>query len=66
MRRTGTSIGKQTKKGKTSKSVRLVGHIFSSPKIKINIAKGKYDFYRADLELYGIDHSGPSYEGRFF
>jgi hypothetical protein len=60
------SIGKQTKKRKTSKSVPLVGHIFSSPKIKIYIAKGKFDFYRADLELYGIDHSGPSYEGRVF
>lgn len=27
---------------------------------------GAPEFYRADLVFYGVDHSGPSYEGRVF
>jgi hypothetical protein len=60
------SSRKLIKRGKGRENIPLVGNIFSSPKIEINIVKRKFDFYRADLELYGIDHSGPSYEGRVF
>ena len=43
-----------------------VGNIFTSPPIKIFSHDKEHDFYRADIIFYGVDHSGPSYEGRVF
>jgi hypothetical protein len=39
---------------------------YVSGKLKLDIAKLKDVFYRADLIIHGLDHSGPSYEGRVF
>src|SRR5690348_2310158 len=39
-------------------------NIFVSQPLHLDISKSK--FYRADLEFYGIDHGGASYEGRVF
>jgi len=47
-------------------SNRKVGNIFTSPSIKLNWEKEENEFYRADIEFFGIDISGPSYEGRVF
>lgn len=41
-----------------------VGNILTYPGIKINRSRDSY--YKVDLEFYGLDHSGPSYEGRVF
>ncbi len=60
------SSAKQLKKGGGRESNDFVGEIYKCPKITVNIAKGNFDFYRADLKLYGVDHSGPSYEEEFF
>lgn len=49
-----------------SLSGRKVGNIFSSPPIKLNWVKDETEFYRADIEIFGIDLAGPSYEGRVF
>ena len=49
-----------------SLSGRKVGNTFSSPPIKLNWIKEETEFYRADIEFFGIDISGPSYEGRVF
>jgi hypothetical protein len=40
--------------------------IFISKPLKLNIENLEKKFYRADLEFHGVDHSGPSYEGRVF
>ena len=40
--------------------------IFVSDKINLDFEKLSKEFYRADLELQEVDHSGPSYEGRVF
>ena len=40
--------------------------IYSSNKLVLDISKLESTFYRADLIIYGLDHSGPSYEGRVF
>jgi tyrosinase len=37
-----------------------------SPPLKFEIEKLSEKSYRVDLQFYGIDHSGPSYEGRVF
>jgi len=37
-----------------------------SPPLKFDIEKLGDKLYRVDLQFYGIDHSGPSYEGRVF
>lgn len=34
--------------------------------LKFDIEKLDNTFYRVDLQFHGIDHSGPSYEGRVF
>jgi hypothetical protein len=34
--------------------------------LKFDIEKLDNTFYRVDLQFHGIDHSGPSYEGRIF
>jgi hypothetical protein len=39
---------------------------YVSDKIKLDITKLENDFYRSDLIIHGLDHSGPSYEGRVF
>jgi tyrosinase len=40
--------------------------VFISKPLKFEIKKLENSFYRADLEFHGIEHSGPSYEGRVF
>jgi len=40
--------------------------IFVSKPLKFNLKKLGRKFVRADLEFHGVDHSGPSYEGRVF
>ena len=40
--------------------------IFVSKPLVLDIKKLAHSFYRADLEFWGIDYSGPSYEGRVF
>jgi len=42
------------------------GNTFTSPPIELEFDLDEHDFYRADIEFYGIDISGPSYEGRVF
>src|SRR5215469_10451598 len=43
-----------------------VGNIYTSPPIKLYVNKEEHEYYRADIEFHGVDHSGPSYEGRVF
>ena len=43
-----------------------VGNIFSSPPIKLYINREEHEYYRTDVEFHGVDHSGPSYEGRVY
>jgi hypothetical protein len=57
---------KKKNKKVDSLSGRKVGNIFSSPPLKLNWIKEETEFYRADIEFFGIDISGPSYEGRVF
>ena len=63
-------MSKSNRKRKNKKgdnlSGRKVGNIFSSPPIKLNWIKEETEFYRADIEFFGTDISGPSYEGRVF
>lgn len=40
--------------------------IYTSKEIEFDISKLEKEFYRADIEIYDVDHSGPSYEGRVF
>jgi hypothetical protein len=40
--------------------------IFVSKSAKLNLKPLKNNLVRVDLELLGLDHSGPSYEGRIF
>ncbi|SRR5258708_918213 len=39
---------------------------FVSDPIHLELGAEGLDFKRADIEVYGIDQSGPSYEGRVF
>jgi len=39
---------------------------YVSKDIYLDIAKLETNFYRADIEIHNVDHSGPSYEGRLF
>jgi tyrosinase len=39
---------------------------YTSKPLKLNIEKLENNFARVDLEVHGIIHSGPSYEGRVF
>jgi hypothetical protein len=39
---------------------------YLSKEIHFDMGKLESDFYRADLEIKGLDHSGPSYQGRVF
>jgi tyrosinase len=40
--------------------------VYVSKEIYIDITKLENEFYRADIEIAGVDHSGSSYEGRVF
>lgn len=40
--------------------------VFISKPLVFDVKKFSESFYRADLEFWGIDHAGPSYEGRVF
>ena len=40
--------------------------VYISKEINLDISKLESEFYRADIELHNVDHSGPSYEGRVF
>lgn len=40
--------------------------VYVSETKKLDINKLENEFYRADLILHGLDHSGPSYEGKVF
>lgn len=53
-------------KKQKSKHERVYPKKYVSEKIKLDISKLENDFYRADLIFHGLDHSGPSYEGRVF
>jgi tyrosinase len=57
---------KKTSKKADKQNNRKVGNVFNSPPIKLNWVKEENEFYRADIEFFGIDISGPSYEGRVF
>jgi hypothetical protein len=48
-------------KGKTEEP-----QVYVSKEIIFDISKLESEFYRADIELHNVDHSGPSYEGRVF
>ena len=65
VKKTPSKKGKESKEHKESKKGN-VGKIFRSPPIKLHFNPDENDFYRADIELYGVDLSGPSYEGRVF
>ena len=43
-----------------------VGNRFISPEIPLSFDRSENEFYRAVIEFYGIDVSGPSYKGRVF
>lgn len=47
-------------------SANPVPKIYHSKPILFDIQKIDGKMYRADVELYGVDHSGMSYEGRIF
>ena len=40
--------------------------IYTSKPVPIDFAGPAHRYARADLEIYGIYHGGPSYEGRIF
>lgn len=40
--------------------------IYVSDPVTLDLKKLENEFYRADLEIYGLDHGGASYEGRVF
>jgi hypothetical protein len=55
------------KESKTTKDGNHSGpKIYVSKEIEFDISKLEKEFYRADIEIYDVDHSGPSYEGRIF
>jgi hypothetical protein len=39
---------------------------YVSPPIRLNLGSKGLNFERADIEIHGIDQSGPSFEGRIF
>ena len=43
-----------------------VGNKLTSPPIKVYYNRDENDFYTVDIEFYGVDVSGPSYEGRVY
>jgi hypothetical protein len=55
-----------TSDNSNSSNVNIQPKPYVSEKIVFDFDKLGPEFYRADLELQGVDHSGPSYEGRVF
>ena len=55
---------KRRKDNKTMKD--KFGNKLTSPEMSLNFNQNENDFYSAVIEFYGIDTSGPSYEGRVF
>ena len=53
-------------KKKVSGTPSIKPRTYVSEKLVLDITKLESTFYRADLIIYGLDHSGPSYEGRVF
>jgi hypothetical protein len=53
-------------KKKRSRKISISPNTYVSQILKLDITKLEVDFYRADLIIHGLDHSGPSYEGRVF
>jgi hypothetical protein len=53
-------------KKKVSRKRSTIPNTYVSQKVKLDITKLEDGFYRADLIIHGLDHSGPSYEGRVF
>jgi len=53
-------------KDKENNNSSNIGNVFTSRPIKVKFNSDEHDFYRADIIFYGVDHSGPSYEGRIF
>jgi hypothetical protein len=53
-----TTNGRQDNKNRSG--------VYVSEPIYLDIKKLENEFYRADIEIHGVDHSGPSYEGRIF
>jgi hypothetical protein len=43
-----------------------VGNKLTSPPISVYLNREENDFYQASIDFYGIDLSGPSYEGRVY
>ena len=59
------TIGRYDGRGK--KAMRdKVGNRFTSPEIGLSFDRNENVFYRAVIEFYGIDVSGPSYKGIVF
>jgi hypothetical protein len=58
-------ISTSKNKDSQSQSHSYAKKLVSTP-LKFDIEKLNNKFYRVDLQFYGIDHSGPSYEGRIF
>jgi len=65
-------MSKRTSKSQKKKSVKKGAPPLSHPKsyvskpLYLDINKLENEFSRADIEFVGVDHSGPSYEGRVF
>jgi hypothetical protein len=51
---------------KANKETTLGPRIYVSKEFAFDIKKLENEFYRADIEIHNVDHSGPSYEGRIF
>jgi hypothetical protein len=56
----------EKREAKTPKGKPLGPQAYVSKKINLDISKIEKEFYRADIEIHNVDHSGPSYEGRVF
>jgi tyrosinase len=59
-------MARNVKKSRTYKEKPQEPKIYVSKEIAFDISKLENEFYRADIELHNVDHSGPSYEGRVF
>jgi hypothetical protein len=59
-------MNKNNKKKPSSSKENNVGNIFTSPPINVYVNEKEHEYYRVDIEFHGVDHSGPSYEGRVF
>jgi hypothetical protein len=64
IKRTGNSGNEVRQADKSSKD--KFANKFSSREINLNFNQKENDFYNAVIEFYGVDTTGPSYEGRVF